>query len=332
MSAESEIKQVLDSLYETEAYFFYFKQFKHLDRETHELCLLAAPCGGMRCPGGISRTLSEIFQNRSQVRQWLTDVTERVDIRRCLEIAEEWLPEGDYNIPPTFFLLDGYGDAFARDSIVCFDLYSVVLRKRPSNSRYSGVVKDDIRIIEETLAHEYHHIFAGRYLYPEGFNYGEWPENWINYLTCQIVKEGVAMQCNPLSGFKKEIFEDTAVVSYWMTQLAEKFGTMESGTVTGDQISAWYDSTFQESARMLLQRYLQRRFPDEYQEQLVYEYQLYRPMLIYTLGWWMINQIEKGPRGRNGVLEVLRDPHKVFEFYNEALKGLHVDLRFKRQR
>lgn len=317
--ARRELRLLIDSLLSTEAYNLYFRQFRYIDREVQRQVLNALPYGALKAPGGIGNSLKQLFDQREQLASWLDFVGSGVDLGESREIANGWLLAEAQQIPPTYVVLDGYGDAFAREAKVVIDLYSVALQRRPVESRFSSSPEDDIRRITETLAHEYHHVFAAQYLYPEGMEWGDWPKDWFDFFRRKMISEGIAMHCNPPSGFKQQIIEDSLVVTHWIRELNATFRALFADSITGDQVAEWYQESSQESARELLQEYLAQRYPEEEVEKLVRVHQIDRPMMIYTLGWWMIESILSGPEGRAGVIRLLSEPEWLFVYYNESL-------------
>lgn len=325
--ADKVIAAQIDSLLNSPAYGLYFRQFRAIDKDNYRAYLNALPYRAMRSPAGLADNLREICLNCDAARKWLDQIVAGVDPEHSRETAMKWLPPGQYETPTTYLIIDGNGDAFAREGVVCLDLWGVALRLRSPEDRFAPAIERDINNLEETLAHEFHHIFAERYLYPDGLQYGDWPQNWIGFFTRKIVSEGMAMQCNPPQGFKRKIMEDTSVVAYWISQLNEKFAAMTSDAITSAEIADWYNQTSDELPRQLLREYLQRTDPESDQNRLFYKHLVDRPMFIYTLGWWMISRILDSPNGRELAIGLLSDPGQLFPLYDKTLGDFSSDLK-----
>jgi hypothetical protein len=309
----------IDSLLATDAYGLYFRQFRGIDKDEYRAFLNALPYSAMKSPAGLTDNLREICLNCDAARRWLDQIVAGIDLDKSRAVAIQWLPPGQYETPTTYLIIDGNGDAFAREGVVCLDLWGVALRLRSPEDRFAPATEDDISIIEETLAHEFHHIFAKRYLYPDDLDYGDWPHDWIEFFTRKIVSEGMAMRCNPPRGFKRKIMEDTAVVAFWIAQLNAKFNAMMSDSITSAEIADWYNQTSDDLPRQLMREYIGRTHPESDRKRLFYQHLGDRPMFIYTLGWWMISRILNTPNGKSLVVGLLTDPDQLFPLYNKAV-------------
>ncbi len=135
------------------------------------------------------------------------------------------------------------------------------------------------------------------------------------------------MQCNPSSGFKRRILEDTATVAYCLAQLNEKFAGLKNGTISGDEIDKWSQANSDQTARQLLTDYLKRNFPEDKREELFQLHIIDRPIFEYVVGWWMITRILKMPGGKDRVMEILSSPEKILEYYNESLPPNSPEMR-----
>ena len=147
---------------------------------------------------------------------------------RCNAIAREWLPKGDYSTPTVYFIYDGNGSAFAREGAVCFDLYGAVFGMRPEATRFTNLSEISVDEMERVLAHEFHHIYRAQRFGPTSHSSNTWQEKMIDRVTAGLISEGIAQQCNPPEGFKAELWNDTAVIAFWIKELGEKLTVSES--------------------------------------------------------------------------------------------------------
>jgi len=326
---DPEVKTAIDALLSSPTYKLYYKQFRNVTPEIHRQVLCALPCTAIRSPGDIASSLQELCGNRDSVRAWVTSVVSQIDLNKSHQIALQWLPPGDYTLPPIHFLYDGNGDAFACDGEIGFDLYGIIFGVRPQETRFTNLSAVGVNEIEGVLAHELHHIYAARYLYPPGREHATWRDEWKDRLIRQIVSEGVAMQCNPLQGLRRTLKEDTTIVRYWIGQLNDKLAALRTGSITEPQIEAWYDSSFQETARMLLNEYRKRVSPTADSAAYMWQHQVDRPTMVYTLGWWMVGRISEGGKNKNTVIQLLKEPEQLFGSYNSSVpakdKGLKIN-------
>jgi len=321
------IASLLDSLLGTEVYALYYQQFHNVSPDLHRSIFMALPYRALPSPAAIGTTQLELFRNRRGLSA-LVGLLSRVDKARAVAMAAAWSPAADTTVPVTYYIMDGNGDAFASEGGVCFDLYSLLLSRRPESNRYANLADVPVANIEAVLAHEYQHVFAGPTLYPEGRSFDTWQARWEDLLIRRIVSEGVAMQCNPPSGFKKAVFEDSLVVAYWLRELEGVILRMRRNEITEDSVSNWHDRSYHDTARRLLADFVSRAYPDGDQPALLQEHITDRPSAVYTLGWWMLSRIVAIPGGRDQALGLLRSPESLFDQYNAAVgdTGLRVEL------
>ena len=325
---DPEIIGKINALLESPTYKLYYSQFRNVKPATHKMALLALPCAWIPTPGGVSRTLFEACQNLEKLKPWVDNIIPKVNLTKSHNLALEWLPEGNYDIPPVHFIIDGNGDAFARDGKVCFDLYSVLIRELPFDKKYDMLETISVTDAENVLAHELFHIYARPYLNAHDALINlDWKTKWRERLTKQMVNEGIAMQCNPLSGFKKEIFEDSAVVKYWIGQFNGMMQAIENDKVTEDEFRDWFSETYFVVPRSLLSDYFSNDYQDEELEQVVIDHMIDRPTMIYTIGWWMITNILKSENGKDKVIGIVSDYKNIFEVYNNSLPDNSDDLK-----
>jgi hypothetical protein len=320
-AADEEINRLIDALYGTTAYQLYFVQFRNVSPEIHRRILLALPYEAVSSPADISHNLRELWFHRDALRAWVDDAFREIDLDRCRDEAAHWLPDGEYNVPPVYFIYDGNGDAFARFGAVCFDLFGLVFSKRPSESRFDDLASLDIGRIEPVLAHEFHHVFAGTIPRAQRRSDGSWQAQRASELASRIVNEGVAMRCDMREGVRRDAMEDTATVAYWVGQLNEKLALMDAGTLDDAQWQRWLGATYHDLALERLRDYLSREYPGADLDVLANRHATARPSLVYTLGWWMISRILEAPDGRKRVLGLLSDPDRVFAEYNRSIGG-----------
>ncbi len=316
---DPELKSAIDSLLSSPAYKLYYKQFRNVTPEIHRKVLCALPYWGINSPADIGGTLRELCLNLDSVRSWVTTVVSRIDLNKSQRVALQWLPPGDYPMPPIRFLYDGNGGAFANDGDVGFDLYGSILGSRAPAARFANLAGLDVNQIELIIAHELQHIYAARYLYPPGRTYTTWQDKWTDRLTRTIVSEGVAMQCNVGPDMRRSLMEDTTIVRYWISQFNEKVAAMRNNNITEPQISAWYDSSLQDVPRQLLVGYWKRVTHDQDSVTFMQRYIGDRPAMTYTLGWWMLGRILRRDGNREKVIDLLSDPSAIFKAYNETI-------------
>ncbi len=327
---DKDINKKIDALLESPAYRLYFAQFKTADPEKHREMFYRLPYQYAHTPGDISTNFLDLCRNVDNIQLWISRMLATVDLNHSRSMAEKWLPPGDYNIPEVYFVYDGMGDAFVRDGAVCFDLFGAVLSHQPAESRYYRLDSISVEDMEGTLAHEFHHVFASPWYKNMNNDEASWQQAWIDYITTMIVREGTAMLCDPPDGLRRKLMEDTAVVAYWITQLNEKFNALHGDSITSDDISAWYDQTSQSTAQDLLTRELARQYEGKELRAKIAANGAARPMMIYTLGWWMASHIAEGKEGPAGILEIIQQPATVYEHYNrsieESMPHLVVDI------
>ena len=314
-----ELNQMVDHLLSSDAYSLYYNQFRNIQPETHRRMLLHLPFGWLPSPGNVSQSLYEICQNFVTVNAWAGQCIEKIDLNRVQKKAVSWLPSGEYLMPPVHFIMDGNGDAFAREGEVCFDLYSLILRKRPSSSRYSGLDGVSTENIEAVLAHEFHHVYARPYLNHLVEVKGDWKSNWRLKLIRTMASEGLAMHCNPPEGLSRATKEDSAVVAFWFRELAGTLAAMDKDSLSEEDMRSWLSSSFHETARGLLRDYMERTYQGEELDRQVALHITDRPSMIYTLGWWMVSRISRLGADKEAYLCLLQEPESLFERYNTVV-------------
>lgn len=289
--------------------------------------LLRLPFGWLPSPADISRTLYNICLNQDSIAAWVGSFLGRVDRDRVREMALAWLPDKPYPRQSSYLLMDGNGDAFATDGQIVFDLYGVVLSPRPGSTRYTGLADISVDEIESTLAHEFHHIFAGSF-YKAATKMSLNPATiWRQRLIRTMVSEGTAMHCNPPEGIRRTIMEDTATVAFWFRELSQTLKGLEMGALTDEEVRQWYSASFQDTARKLLRDYHARSLEGEALNREVILQGHARPTLIYTLGWWMVSHISHQGADREAVIDLVQDPYNLFALYNAVASDVPDSLR-----
>jgi hypothetical protein len=319
---DSDLNRKIDALLTSATYKLYYSQFSNIDSSVHREIFMYLPYMAKRTPGAVGDHMYEMCQNVDSLKAWVRDVVAGIDPDKARAIALQWLPEGSYDIPETYFILDGNGDAFARDGKVCFDLYGTILSKRSQDQRYSGLGEVDDSAIQRVLAHEYHHVFARPIIYPwtSSLILG-WKSKWLDRLQRQLVSEGSAMLCNPPEGLKRDVMEDSTVVAFWIHELNDRLAGLDTGDVKEEDYAAWFQASFHEEARALLRDYFRQWHEGEELENLVSANQAYRPDFLHTMGWWMVSHITANGSDRKALFDLMKDPAAILERYNEAVTG-----------
>ncbi|HUV29652.1 MAG TPA: DUF5700 domain-containing putative Zn-dependent protease [Acidobacteriota bacterium] len=315
---EPRITALIDSLLASSAYRLYFRQFTNVTRDVHYRVFTALPYRAVPSPADIGQVQLGLFRHRDSLAA-LVEKISMVSIAQPVSLAAKWAPPGDLPVPTTYYILDGNGDAFAKDGTICFDLYGVLLSKRPASGRYDHLAGIPTTEIEAVLAHEFQHVFAQPHLYPPTRKFDNWQDLWEDVIIRRIVSEGVALQCNPPSGFKRSMYEDSVVIGFWLRELERVIAHIRRNETTADSVRAWLDRSYQESARQLLADYLERTYPEGDQQMLLQEHIVDRPSGIYTLGWWMISHIVDATGGHDSAVQLLITPHDVFRSYNATV-------------
>jgi hypothetical protein len=314
-----ELGAAIDSLLSSETYRLYYRKFNNVTPDDHRQMLLNLPYGWLPSPADISRVLYEICHNSDSIADWVGGSIDAIDLDSVQQRALQWLPEGNYQMPPIHFIMDGNGDAFALGGQVCFDLYGLVLGKRSSSTRYSNLAKVSVSQIEVVLAHEFHHVYAAPFFKIDAAESDNLYRQWRNRLVCSMASEGIAMHCNPPEGYFRILKEDTAIVAFWFREFDSVMSALNRNVVSEDDIRHWYRDSFHDTARRLLREYMSRTFQGDELNQQVALHAHARPTLIYTLGWWMVSRISDNGVNRQAVLGLLQDPLSLFSRYNAVI-------------
>jgi hypothetical protein len=317
----------VDTLVATTAYRLYYSKFSNMSPRQHRKIFHALPENALPGVADISSNLQELCGQRDEVRTWVDEVIARIDPQRCCAIAEQWLPPGEYRVPPTYFIYDGNGDAFTYFGNVVFDLFGLVMRHRPSATRFENLGSSGRESIERVLAHEYHHVFAASSLYGRRPSFERWQDGAKDRLIRSIVSEGVAMRCDGRPVMTRTVMEDPVVVAYWIGELERVFAALDAGTISEEELQEWERRSYHDTALGLLRDHLVRQQGPETGESLYRQNPTARPSLVYTLGWWMIAKIADQPGGQALTVELLSDPYAVIERYNAVMNEVPETLR-----
>ncbi len=325
-AASPAISQKIEALLNSRAYELYYRQFRNMTPKQHRRILHALPYTAIRSPADVAQHLLEMVTHVDSLKRWINKVVASVNLDRSRQIARKWLPPGDYTLPPIHFIFDGNGDAFAREGEIVFDLYGVIFSGRSADTRFTNLAAIGTDEIEAVLAHELHHIF----IYPQLRNSAPsadapWRERWRWQIIRGMVTEGVAMHCNPPEGFKRMIQEDTAVVAYWIRELNEKHEMLQLDEAVEDDFWQWMAKTYQDGAGEVLAEYLGRDFNGEE----LRRHQADRPMLIYTLGWWMASRLSDNGKRPDELIKLLAEPRMLFTHYNRLMADAPDSLKIR---
>ncbi|NNE08421.1 MAG: hypothetical protein HKN20_07660 [Gemmatimonadetes bacterium] len=313
--ANEVLAERIDVLLSTYTYKLYFRKFRNATPEGHRRILLSLPYEAAPGPSDVSQNLMELCRHREEVRAWTDSTLTRLDPARSVARAAEWLPAGDYPTPGIRFLYDGNGDAFPAYDDIVFDVFSIVFRFRPEETRFGDLDGIGLERVEMVVAHEFHHVLArGLRDLPRASDERERREQ---RLATQMVSEGVALLCDLEPGMRRDAMEDSTTVNGWIDALNERLATSDS--TAEDEWNAWVSASYGPLATDRLRDYLARRFPDGDLDSLTRAHAAARPMLVYTLGRHMIGRVLEGAGGKEAVLDLLREPQLVFKRYNAAL-------------
>lgn len=324
---DSELTAMIDDLLDSEAYQLYYRKFGNVRPEDHKQMLLGLPFGSLPSPADIAANLYEIYLHQDSVAAWIETALDRINLDSIKQRALAWLPEGDYQIPRTHFIMDGNGDAFAAEGQVVFDLYSLVLSELPRSTRYADLANSSVEQIEVVLAHEYHHVFADP-IYDAATNKSDKAATlWRQRLIRMMVSEGIAMHCNRPEGLRRATKEDTTIVAFWFRELSQTLKQLEKDEFNSNDIRQWYRNSFHSTAHQLLREYLARTFEGEELNRQTGLLAYARPTLVYTLGWWMVSRISQQGTDHAAVIALLEDPYTLFASYNAVAADAPDSLR-----
>lgn len=313
------ISNAIDNLFATDTYRFYFSRFRNVTPDIFRTAFVNLPYRAVKSPGGIASCFLELCGNVDAVRAWKDDVVLRIDLNRCAANAKRWLPAGDYPPVTIYFIYDSNAGSFTAGGRPFFNLLSMIGEFSGTGDLASRLREIDVDAMEAVIAHEMNHVYARPVLYPPGREFDEWQDGWLDTIVRGIVSEGVAGQCNPCTGFKKELWEDPAVIARLIGSLNETGIAMYAGTMDDEAVTAWYRATFNQSARLLLEEYLRKRYDEPEAKRMFRAYISFRPDLLHTLGWWMVSRITRDQALPERGVNLLVDPCSLFDRYNDTL-------------
>lgn len=325
---DSVLRAMIDELLALKPYQIYFRCFRNVTPAHFRSAFNALPYAELDLPGNISEPFYALIHHRNAFQEWYRRIREKIDIQRCVALAKEWLPKGEYPLDKVYFIYDGNAGSFAEQGCAFFNLHETV-SKTPGEKRFQNVGEVSIGAFEDVIAHELHHVMVEPILFPANQTFVSWEDRWKDRLTRGIVSEGVAGQCNPVTGFSKSLWEDRATVASLMKELNEKLLAMDRHELQENGVRKWYSGLFEEFARSLLLRYLQKAYPDATTktiETLAMQHASSRPDLIHTLGWWMVSRITENGTKKGKAIELLRNPASLYELYNKSLENGMEDV------
>ncbi len=321
------INKMIDDLLESPTYELYYIQFTNTSPATHKKILLSLPFRAPDSPASIADNLKELCQNREVVRSWAQEVVAKISLERSDSLAREWVPKGDYTIPDIYFLYDGNGGGFARRGSIGVDLFTSVLVNKPGETRFANLSDINVDYLERLLAHELQHIYTTQRFGPPRTSYPTWQEQMEDRIVIGLVHEGVAAQCYPPTGFKEEVWNDTATAAFWIAELNQRLADLKARKENENEVYQWWSDSYQATPKKVLRSYLGRQHAEADLDRLVQEHILDRPDLEHSLGWWMITRINGDGSGKGKVIQLLAEPQKLYEFYNEVMKGAADSLK-----
>jgi DNA-binding ferritin-like protein (Dps family) len=178
----------------------------------------------------------------------------------------------------------------------------------------------NIGVLEGVIAHELNHVMAEPILFPAGRTFTSWEDRWKDRITRNIVSEGVAFRCNPITGFQKNLWEDRATIVSLLKELNGKLLSLDRHELQENDVREWYGKLFQEFAASLLKQYLQKTYPDSAVKTLAVQNFVFRPDLVHALGWWMVSRITENGVKKEKAIELLTNPASLYELYNKTLE------------
>ncbi len=320
--ADGELQAAIDRLLALETYRLYYRQYRNMTAERHREIILHLPFEALPGPAGISENLQNLFEHRGAVRASINSLKARLNLAHSLEVAQNWLPQGISLTPRILFFYDGNGDAFARDGAIGYDLAGDFFNRRPEAVRFDPITDDEVHQIELTLAHECHHL--GFYqLHPRR------PLDALNRMLRDMVTEGLAMHCHPPSGVQLGAMTDTAVVESWLRQFELHVVALAKGELPATSFVAWRDSTYYELALEQLRGYFSRHRSADSSAILARAHSADRMPLVYSLGWWMVEEICSHGQNLPAAIDLAIQPDSLVVWYNRNVSDKAPRLALK---
>ena len=317
---DSVLRTMIDELLALEPYQTYFSRFRNVTPADFRLAFNTLPYVGLDSPGSIAETFYELIHHRNVFQEWYRTIRGKIDIQRCVTAAREWLPKGEYPLNKIYFIYDGNAGSFAEQGCAFFNLCSEVVSKMPREKRFKNMDEVNIGVLEGVIAHELNHVMAEPILFPAGRTFTSWEDRWKDRITRNIVSEGVAFRCNPITGFQKNLSEDRATIVSLLKELNGKLLSLDRHELQENDVREWYGKLFQEFAASLLKQYLQKTYPDSAVKTLAVQNSVFRPDLVHALGWWMVSRITENGVKKEKAIELLTNPASLYELYNKTLE------------
>jgi hypothetical protein len=321
------LTQALDAMLQTETYQIYFRRFPNVTPEMLREIVLDLPYRRRPAPGGIGGLYYELVRDRDAVRSALERLIVGIDMGAVYATAEWWAPPVVDERPTMYLIYDSNAGSFSAEGKPFFNVHTSI-----DLAALDGA--DAARAITEAqgvMAHELQHVLADPVLYPEVDPNRSWQTEWVDRLTRGLVGEGLANHCNPPTGVKQAVYEDTMVVAALVKRLNALLLAMRDEQVTEDDVRAWYRANYSGDAEALLRAHLATRLAGDDLDNAMRRYASVRPDVEHALGWWMVSRISDGGARREAALELLTHPYLVYERYNAAVPDEYADVRLAQE-
>lgn len=328
---DTTIARGIEALVRSEPYQVYFRMFLNVTPEIYRKVFCSLPFDVIESPGDIASANYELLLNKELVKSWIHSTIDRIDLKRCFGSALRWCPDTAETLPDVFVIYDGNAGSFATEGKAFFNLQQYVSAALREPDKQQALDSLDLSRMEATIAHELHHVLVEEHLFPSNRVFKGWQHQWIDRIVRGIVSEGSANHCTPPAGFQKEMWNDRIVLRSLVLDLNKTMIAIERGDMNEDSIRTWYQQSFQETPRRIMENYLNTYYPSDMARVYLRKYISVRPDLIHTLGWWMMSTVSEKGKKPESVIRLIRRPFSLFEAYNASLppdlKDLKVDDR-----
>lgn len=324
---DTTITRKIEALVRSEPYQVYFRMFRNVTPEISRKVFCALPFEVTESPGDIAGADHELLVNKNLVKSWTHSTMDKIDLRRCFDSALRWCPDTAETLPEVFVIYDGNAGSFATEGKAFFNLHQYVSAALREPDRQRALDSLDLHRMEATIAHELHHVLVETHLFPSNRVFKGWQHRWIDRIVRGIVSEGSANHCNPPEGFQKEMWTDRIVLRSLVVDMNKALLSIDQGTMNEDSTRKWYEQTFQETPRRIMEEFLSAHYPPETAKTYLRKHISIRPDLIHALGWWMISTVSEKGRKSENVVRLIRNPFDLFEAYNASLTAEMRDLR-----
>jgi hypothetical protein len=317
----------IEALVRSEPYQIYFRMFRNVTPEIFRQVFCALPFEVIESPGDIAGANYELLLNKELVKSWIHSTLDKIDLSRCFDSALRWCPDTARSLPEVFVIYDGNAGSFATEGKAFFNLQQYISAALREPDKRGALDSLDLHRMEATIAHEIHHVLVETHMFPSNRVFKGWQHRWIDRIVRGIVSEGSANHCTPPEGFQKQMWNDRTVLRSLVEDLNNALLAIRQGTMNEDSTRTWYEHTFQEIPRLIMQEYLTAHYPSDKAREYLLKYISIRPDLIHALGWWMVSTVsEKGKKPEN-IVRLIRNPFSIFEAYNASLTTDLRDLR-----